>query len=395
MAEEVEHQPADGVPVGVGQLDLEQFVDLVDRGAAGHPEAAVGEALDLGGLDVVLVDDLPHDLLEEVLQGDEAGGAAVLVDDDRHVELVLLHLPEELGHLLLLRHEHRRPHQLPQGAVGAVALPGAADDVLQVDEAEDVVRALPVGRQPGVAGVDGLLQGLVDAGIGLHADHVGAGHHDLPHDGVAELEDRVDEPALLPLDDLLLGGDVGHRADVLLGRVGPLLQAFAREEDVGHADQELRESPQRREVGQPVHGPGQAQRRSLRVLHGVGLGGHLGDDEEDHDLHHGADQDAVAAEAPFGQDPDQRAGRQLADQQEQQDEVEGVLGLFEEGGEALGPPPALLFQRHGPDAVHPHEGRLGHGEERRRDQQEEDGDQRQPVAVRHLTGLARAPGTGP
>jgi hypothetical protein len=126
--------------------DGEELVHLVDRGAAGHPHATVGQALDLGRLDVVLVDDLPHDLFEEILQGDEAGGAAVLVDDHRHVELVLLHLPEQLGHPLLLRHEHRRPDQLPEGAVGATVLPSAADDVLQVHQADDVVRTLPEGR---------------------------------------------------------------------------------------------------------------------------------------------------------------------------------------------------------------------------------------------------------
>ena len=38
-------------------------------------------------LDVVLVDDLADQLLDAVLQGDQPGGAAVLVDDDGHVEL--------------------------------------------------------------------------------------------------------------------------------------------------------------------------------------------------------------------------------------------------------------------------------------------------------------------
>ena len=37
-------------------------------------------------LDVELVDDLPHQLLDEVLQGDQSGGAAVLVDHHGQVE---------------------------------------------------------------------------------------------------------------------------------------------------------------------------------------------------------------------------------------------------------------------------------------------------------------------
>ena len=41
---------------------------------------------------------------------------------------------------------------------------------------------------------------LVDGRVGLDRDHVGARQHHLAHDGVAELEDRVDELALLGLD---------------------------------------------------------------------------------------------------------------------------------------------------------------------------------------------------
>ena len=74
--------------------------------------------------------------------------------------------------------------------------------------------------------------------VGLDGDHVGARQHHLAHDGVAELEDRVDEPALLALDGLLVGGDVGHRADLLLGDERALLQALAREDDVGDADEQ-------------------------------------------------------------------------------------------------------------------------------------------------------------
>ena len=40
---------------------------------------------------------------------------------------------------------------------------------------------------------------------GLDRHHVGAGHHHLADDGVAEVDDRVDEGALLALDHVLLG----------------------------------------------------------------------------------------------------------------------------------------------------------------------------------------------
>ena len=70
------------------------------------------EPLDLGVLDVELVGDLADDLLEHVFHRDEPGGVAVLVDDDRHVELLRLHLAQQLGDALLLGDEHRRPQRV-------------------------------------------------------------------------------------------------------------------------------------------------------------------------------------------------------------------------------------------------------------------------------------------
>ena len=92
VPERVEHQAAHRVPLLLGQLGVEQLVHLVDRGAAGHAERATGKPLDLGLVDVVLVGDLADDLLEQVFHRDETRRAAVLVDHDRHVELLGLHL---------------------------------------------------------------------------------------------------------------------------------------------------------------------------------------------------------------------------------------------------------------------------------------------------------------
>ena len=80
-------------------------------------------------------------------------------------------------------------------------------------------------KPPSIARLD---RGL-DRLVAVDRDHVGTRPHDLAHDGVAELEDRVDEPALLALDLLLVGRDVGHRAEVLLGDERALLQPLARE----------------------------------------------------------------------------------------------------------------------------------------------------------------------
>ena len=75
----------------VGQLAVEHLGHLRAAEQPGdvlrHP---VGD--DLGRLAVVLVLDLPDELLDAVLQRDDPVGAAVLVDDDGEVGVVLPHV---------------------------------------------------------------------------------------------------------------------------------------------------------------------------------------------------------------------------------------------------------------------------------------------------------------
>ena len=95
----------------------------------------VGQVLDVGVLDVVLVDDLADQLLEAVLQRHQAGRAAVLVDEQRHVELLGLHLAHEPGDRLGLGHEAGRAGQAGH-RLEAAALALGAHQVLGVGDAE-------------------------------------------------------------------------------------------------------------------------------------------------------------------------------------------------------------------------------------------------------------------
>jgi len=66
-AQRVGDEPADGNEIVLGQLDVEQLFELLDLGRPGHGEVE-GRVLDDHGLfGVVLVLDLPDDLLDDVL----------------------------------------------------------------------------------------------------------------------------------------------------------------------------------------------------------------------------------------------------------------------------------------------------------------------------------------
>ena len=75
-------------------------------------------------LAVVLVLDLADDLLQHVLDGHDARRAAVLVDDDGHVDAVCPHVGQQLVDSLRLRHEEGRSRQVAQVRRRAVAAVG-------------------------------------------------------------------------------------------------------------------------------------------------------------------------------------------------------------------------------------------------------------------------------
>ena len=126
-----------------------------------------------------------------------------------------LHLAQQLGDALGLGHEVGGARQLADGAL-LVAVALGSHEVLGVDDADDVVDALAADRDAAVAVEEHDLHRVGDPEVGGDGDHVGAGHHDLADDGVAELDDRLDEAALLGLDDLVLHGQVGDREELLL-----------------------------------------------------------------------------------------------------------------------------------------------------------------------------------
>ena len=95
-------------------VDVEQLGQVVDGGPSVDPRLVVGQPDDERLLLVVLVLDLADDLLEQVLDRDQAGRAAVLVEHDREVDLAPLELVEQVVDAHRLGHEHRRAQDRPQ-----------------------------------------------------------------------------------------------------------------------------------------------------------------------------------------------------------------------------------------------------------------------------------------
>src|SRR5699024_7194770 len=222
LPERLAQQPAGGVDVIVVDLQTEEIPDLGDPGPGGHAEAAVAQVLDLGLGRVVLVGDLPDDLLEYVLDGVDAGHSAVLVDHHRDVDVAGLHLAQHVPGRHRLGDEPDRPHDLTHSPVGP-RIPGRVDrphHVLDVEHPAQVVHAVPDHGDARESGADEQAHRLVGGGVGSDGDHVGARHHQLAHHGIAELEDALDHAAGRGVQVLVLQRPVHGTAGLSSGSGG-------------------------------------------------------------------------------------------------------------------------------------------------------------------------------
>ena len=117
-----------------------KVAELIGGEAARHEPRARRLPLRLLDLRVglVLVANVADDLLQKILDGDEAGDGSIFVDDDAHVLLFALHLAQELVTALGFRNECGGAQDGGDGA-GAGLLVGDLQKVVGEGEALDVV----------------------------------------------------------------------------------------------------------------------------------------------------------------------------------------------------------------------------------------------------------------
>ena len=227
-----------------------------------------------------------------------------------------------------------RAGEVEHGLVAA-ALALDTHEVLRVGETGDVVTVAAVHRKPAHPVGDRQIEGSRDGGVVVDDEHVGARHHHLAHDGVAELDDALDELALFVLDDIVVRGGTDDAEQLLLADEGSLLETLSWDEHVGEDDERPTHQTQRRERHQPLGRPGGEQGGALGGHHRPRLGHRLGEHEEDDDVEHEPDGDALRPEQVVGE---QRGEERLAhlqhgDRDEQR--VDEALGVGDEAQQRL------------------------------------------------------------
>jgi len=200
----LEQVPADGGLVVIVDLEVQLLGKRAQVGLPVHhprPVLAAHEGIVVG---VELVLDLADDLLEDVLDGHQAGGGAVLVDDDGHVHAPPAHVAQQLVDQRGLAYLHHRAAHVAQR--GVAPLDVGLQEVLGVHDADGGVKAA-VGTaegEPGVSGLHDQPPGLGEVLIGRKVHDLGPGLHDLAGAAVAVEQGGLCHALLLDLDEPLL-----------------------------------------------------------------------------------------------------------------------------------------------------------------------------------------------
>src|SRR5437667_1470021 len=176
VAERVEDQSTNRIPVVRRQIRVEQLVEIAHRQPAVHAHRAIGECLVQWLFAVELVANIAYQFFEQVFDGDEPGGSTVFVDDNREMELSRLHQLEQLVGLFGLGYELRRAHDGAHQLVAAAG-PLGAHHVFRVRDADDVVDVVADHGQARESATDGYVHRFGDRGIAIDGDHVGTRDH--------------------------------------------------------------------------------------------------------------------------------------------------------------------------------------------------------------------------
>ena len=162
----------------------------------------------------MLVGDLADDLLDDVLERDDARRAAVLVDDDGHLEAALAQLAQQrveadrLGHDEAVGHERRDRHVL-------APLVRHGHRLLDVDDAVDVVPVLAEHREARVPGAPRQPQHVVGRLVAVDAGAAHPRRHDVVGRALAEAERAGQHPCGRDVEGAGLGRALDEARELL------------------------------------------------------------------------------------------------------------------------------------------------------------------------------------
>src|SRR5262249_2070929 len=153
----------------------------------------------------------PDDFFQEIFDRDEAGRAAIFVDDDRDLGLLALELLEELGYALALGDDNRGAQERPHRS--CIVRRVEADEILDENEPDGVVEALVENRDSRVLLLPEARAEFPDGRRLIQRNDVRPRRHDFADQRIAEIDDALEQAPLFSLNQPFLRSrlDVGLR----------------------------------------------------------------------------------------------------------------------------------------------------------------------------------------
>ena len=186
----------------------------------------------------MLVLDVADDLLDQILERDEALGARIFVEHDRQVDMLLPHIGKQIERAT----RHRRVQGLADQPGDRRRVFGTGrqnvEDVFYVDHTNDRIKIVAVDRQAAVARFGEQLDEVGERGVLLDRDDVGARHADIACVTLAEMQQVADHLAF-ERGEIALGIGGG----IALVPVDRILELIAQRFVGGAEDQAFQPAP--------------------------------------------------------------------------------------------------------------------------------------------------------
>ena len=298
------------VVVFVGELgNVKALFEVVDGAeAVDVPGVLVARSeLDRVGLDVG--HGVADDLLQDVVEGDEADDAAVLVEDHGLVDAGVAELGEHAEGLHRAWYEHGLADVLRE--VERLALERGVEEILGVEHAAEVVEVLATDGED-VLRVFADDAQVVAQGVGqVEPEHLGARRHQGVGGLVAHVEDAIYHGLLGFLEGAVLGALLDEVFDLVLGDgvLDVRVDAEQQENAARRAGQEADEGA--REAREPCDNAMVLHEHVFRILCGLFLRQEFA--EEQGDVRHDDDADEHGNRRGMRQERDE-AGEKRRDE---------------------------------------------------------------------------------
>ena len=254
-AQMLSEQTAHRINIFIVEFTTENLAQLINTQTGRETERAVIVQRVLGALVIVLIRNVADQLLNQILKRDQTGGAAVLINNNRHVRGLTLHLTQQVHGALRLGLKTCRAHQLNHGRQGGTFGSLAVQDegahrVLQVEHAQNLIARITNHRHTRITRTQEQAQRLTQRGVTAGGEHVGTRNHERTDAGIVHLKDGLHHLRLVVLDGFSVGGAVQELAQLLLIEHAHrgLSRTFRRQAHTELIEQTGRRAQQNRQV---------------------------------------------------------------------------------------------------------------------------------------------------